>query len=93
MKTASILCDMCKDKDHAVKRHHIIHITTIQVKISDVKTYQTKASCNLFIAVGHDNSLLIGDGSQPEGFHLFTSNTSLQNIKLVGDKVKVISSI
>ncbi|VDI34518.1 Hypothetical predicted protein [Mytilus galloprovincialis] len=88
----SMLCDMCQDKDHAAKGHHIIDITTIQVKISDVKTYQTKVERSFCLEVAPDNSLWIGDGDEKEGFHPFTSPSALQNVKLVGDKVKVISS-
>lgn len=43
-------------------------------------------------AVSLNGSLWIGDAFKEEGFHLFTSYTALQNVKLVGDKVKVISS-
>ncbi|XP_076079193.1 uncharacterized protein LOC143049448 [Mytilus galloprovincialis] len=87
----TMLCDMCKDKDHAAIGHHIIDITAIQVKISDVKEYQTNLDLTEFLAVSYDNSLWIGEGIEG-GFNPFKSHTALQNVKLVGDKVKVISS-
>lgn len=52
-----MLCDRCKDNDHAAIGHHIVDITTIQVKIPDVKEYQTKVYFPKFLAVSLDGSL------------------------------------
>ncbi|XP_071136379.1 tripartite motif-containing protein 2-like [Mytilus edulis] len=62
------------------------------VKLINIKEYKTKMLNIRFLAVSLDGSLWIGDGDMEKGFHLFTSHTALQNVKLVGDKVKVISS-
>lgn len=84
-----LMCDKCGREDHAVKGHHIIDITTSQVKISDVKEYQDKDFYIKFLAVAHDNSLWIGNGIKEKGFITYDA---LQNVKLVGDKAKVKSS-
>ncbi|XP_063404732.1 uncharacterized protein LOC134688192 [Mytilus trossulus] len=62
------------------------------VKLKNIKEYKTRTVDISFLAVSLDGSLWIGDGDKEEGFHLFTSYTALQNVKLVGDKVKVLSS-
>ncbi|XP_063404742.1 uncharacterized protein LOC134688200 [Mytilus trossulus] len=62
------------------------------VKLINIKEYKTKIENINLLAVSLDGSLWIGDGNEKKGFHLFTSYTALQNVKLVGDKVKVISS-
>ncbi|XP_071136378.1 uncharacterized protein [Mytilus edulis] len=62
------------------------------VKLTNTKQYQIKMSTINFLAVSLDGLLWIGDGDETEGFHPFTSHTALQKVKLVGDKMKVISS-
>ncbi|VDI27443.1 Hypothetical predicted protein [Mytilus galloprovincialis] len=62
------------------------------VELINIKEYKTRTVDISFLAVSLDGSLWIGNGDMEEGFHLFTSYTALQNVKLVGDKVKVISS-
>lgn len=39
-----------------------------------------------------DRSLWIGDGNKDADCHPITSHTALQSIKLVGDKLRIISS-
>ncbi|CAC5392163.1 unnamed protein product [Mytilus coruscus] len=53
--------------------------------IIDITTIQV-------LAVAHDKSIWIGDGNKEGGFRPFASNKALQNVKLEGDKVKIISS-
>ncbi|XP_071136376.1 uncharacterized protein [Mytilus edulis] len=63
------------------------------VELINIKEYKTKMVNIRFLAVSLDGSLWIGDGDEDEIFHLFKSYTALQNVKLVGDKVKVISRL
>lgn len=58
-----LIFDKCRLEYHAVKGHNIINIT-IQVKISDVKEYQTKLNFINLLAIAHDNSLWIGKGTK-----------------------------
>ncbi|XP_071150234.1 uncharacterized protein [Mytilus edulis] len=62
------------------------------VELINIKEYKTKMMDISLLAVSVDSSLWIGDGDEEKGFHPFTSPSALQNVKLVGDKIKFISS-
>ncbi|CAG2194690.1 TRIM9_67 [Mytilus edulis] len=57
-------------------------------KLINVKEYQTEKINIHFLALSFDGSLWIGDGAKRDLHHTFTS---LQNVQLLRDKVKVIS--
>lgn len=75
-------------RGHKIKGHHLV--TNIELTI--VKEYQTELSYIKHIAVSPDDSLWIGQGWREESFHPFTKSTALQKVKLVDNKLKVISS-
>lgn len=65
----------------------------VSVELHVVKEFQTKLECVSRLAVSLDDSLWIGQGEQKKGVRIFGSHTGLQNVKTVGKKIHVISSL
>ncbi|XP_071136374.1 uncharacterized protein [Mytilus edulis] len=78
-----------QDKEVTGRSEAGVGSSPTNVKLINIKEYKTIDIQSL--AVSLDGSLWIGNGDEEEGFHPFTSHTALQNIKLVGDKLKIIS--
>ncbi|XP_063447086.1 uncharacterized protein LOC134726605 [Mytilus trossulus] len=73
------------------QRNDEVSNSSTNVKLMNIKEYQTNTIFMNTLAVSLNDSLWVGDGYK-KGFDPLTLPTALQNFKLKGDKVKVKSS-
>ena len=73
------------------QRNDEVSNSSTNVKLINIKEYQTNTIFVNSLAVSLNDSLWIGDGYK-KGFNPLISPTALQSVKVKGDKVKVRSS-
>lgn len=85
-----LMCDKCKTNLHTYNNHHINEISTIQVKLYDLKKYDIPGQSIECLAVSNDNLLWMG--TLQKASNQETPKMSLQKLSILGNQFNIIDS-